>query len=88
MQRALLTVRAWGTTDDIWTLLNSVESAVSQLEYTLTITHADGTVLASWSCGPADTAWGAVGTVIAEDLNAGWQDLEIDLPRAPDARPR
>jgi hypothetical protein len=82
LQTARLTVRAYGTdTKTILDRLATVENALNQWSYTITVTM--GTYTESWVCQPANHARGASGSYQADTLTGGWQDLNADIPRQP-----
>lgn len=79
---ATLTIRCWGPAGTVLGKLVEMESLFTQLAFTVTVTldgHSE-----VWHCGPANTARGQSGSYSAEELNAGWQDLVVSLPRQPD----
>jgi hypothetical protein len=82
-QDATITVRVWGTPEDIAADLEALTRAFNQLDYTLVVQLADDTELASWRCGPADSSIGDRGTWNAESLSGGWQDITFTIPVQP-----
>ena len=82
MQMARMVIRAYGT--DRKTILDrlaTVENALNQWSYTITVTM--GSYTESYICQPANHARGASGVYQADTLNGGWQDLNADIPRQP-----
>lgn len=84
LQNAVLVVRCWGTPAQIKSSIQTITAAFSQYEYTLTVNIAGTTEMGVWKCHPANIAIGDMGNWDSEALNAGWQDVELNIPRQPD----
>lgn len=83
LQNAVLVVNCWGTPAQIKTSIEAITAAFSQYEYTLTVNIAGTTDMGTWKCHPANIAIGETGRWNNETLNAGWQEVEINIPRQP-----
>lgn len=79
---ATLVVRCWGTPQTVLNKIVSLEKLFNQLYYTVTVGISGHSEL--WRCGPATTGRGQKGEYVSDQLNAGWQDLVVSIPRQPD----